>query len=111
MRQPETFFSIKSKMNGQIPFAVEQMNLALQQMCEDASTKPKDKLKATQDYLALYMRLDNEIQRQKEADENMKQRKLNTRIKQHQVAEIEGSKEPVDQALKQSKFSPTMTVS
>jgi hypothetical protein len=107
---PETFTSMKAKMNSNVSTAIEAMNKALLDMCSDEDTKAKDKLKATQDYLALYMRLESEIQREKESRETMKQRKLNTRIKEAQVAEIENTEEGGvrDIALSQSKFNPTM---
>lgn len=109
MKLPETFSSIKAKMNSKVGFAVEHMNTSLEVLCLDENVKAKDKLKATQDYLALYMRLENEIQREKEARENMKQRKLNTRIKEAEVDRIENPSGTVpDQALTQSKFRPTM---
>jgi len=47
---PESFFSIKSKMNRNVKFAVEQMNLALEAICNDPLMGAKDKLKATQDF-------------------------------------------------------------
>lgn len=106
---PETFLSIKAKMNSNIKFAIEEMNKSLEEMCADVETKPKDKLKATQDYLALYLRLENEIMREREHKEIMKQRKLNTKIKQSEVAKIEDEElsdgfKPVNQV----KFSATM---
>ena len=61
---PESFFSIKSKMNRNVKFAVEQMNLALEAICNDPQMGAKDKLKATQDFLSMYLRLENEIMRQ-----------------------------------------------
>lgn len=107
---PETFSSIKAKMNSKVSFAVEHMNNNLELLCLDDEVKPKDKLKATQDYLALYMRLENEIQREKEAREMMKQRRLNTRIKEAEVADIENpSGATIDNAVMQSKFSPSMS--
>ena len=106
---PETFKSIKSKMNSKVSFAIEHMNDNLELLCLDKDVKPRDKLKATQDYLALYMRLENEIQREAEAKEMMKQRKLNTRIKEAEVADIENPEGiPQDTAVIQSKFRPTM---
>lgn len=106
---PETFLSIKAKMNSGVGFAVQHMNENLEKLCLDPNVKAKDKLKATQDYLALFMRLENEIQREKEAKENMKQRKLNTRIKESEVANLENPTGlPVDNAVLQSKFSPKM---
>ena len=108
----ETFTSIKAKMNSGVPFAVQHMNESLEKLCLDPEVKASHKLKATQDYLALYMRLENEIQREKEAKENMRQRKLNTRIKEHELANLENPTGlPADNAVLQSKFSPTMTVS
>lgn len=110
MKLPETFSSIKAKMNSKVGFAVENMNDSLEELCLDPDVKAKDKLKATQDYLALYMRLENEIQREKEARENMKQRKLNTRIKEAEVERIENPSGVIpDDALLQSKFRPTMS--
>lgn len=106
---PETFKSIKSKMNSSVAFAVKHMNSSLEELCLDENVKAKDKLKATQGYLALYMRLENEIQGEKEATETMKQRKLNTRIKEAEVERIENPTGVVpDPALSQSKFRPTM---
>ena len=111
MAFPETFSSMKAKMNNNVQYAIEQMNLSLVAICEDEDTKPKDKLKATQDYLGMYMRLVNEISQETEKREVMKQRKLVTLIKQHEVAEIEG-RDSNDgngfQPILQSKFSPTM---
>lgn len=112
MKMPENYVSIKSKMNSRVAFAIEHMNSSLEDLCLSEFTKPKDKLKATQDYLALFLRLENEIQREKESKENMKLRKLNTRIKEVEVARLENPTDSlVDQAAYQSKFSPTMTPS
>lgn len=112
IKLPETFTSIKSKMNSNVAFAIEHMNANLEAICKDESIKAITKLKATQDYLALFMRLENEIQREREAKEMMKQRKLNTRIKESEVAAIENPLgNPADKALSASKFSPTMTPS
>lgn len=110
MSLPETFSTIKSKMNSNVAFAIEHMNTALVAICTDEDTRPKDKLKVTQEYLGLYLRLENEIAKEKEQREVMKQRKLVTRIKQAEVNEIEdndvaGGFKPV----LQTRFSPTMT--
>ena len=45
MAFPETFSSMKAKMNNNVQYAIEQMNLSLVAICEDEDTKPKDKLK------------------------------------------------------------------
>lgn len=109
---PETFTSIKAKMNSKVATTIEYMNDNLELLCEDPDIKPLTKLKATQDYLALYMRLENEIQRERESKEMMKQRKLNTRIKEAEVHNIENPTGVTpDDALLQSRFSPTMTPS
>lgn len=113
MASPETFTSMKAKMNKNVQYAIEQMNLSLEAICEDVDTKPKDKLKATQDYLGLYIRLTNEISQEAEKREVMKQRRLNTLIKQHEVAEIEGREQDnkIPTAIMQSRFDPNMSVS
>ena len=106
---PESFTSIKAKMNRNVKFAIEQMNLALENLCNDTQVSAKEKLKASQDFLSMYLRLENEIMKEAEHREIMKQRKLNTKIKQHEVSEIE--EDSVDKGFKpvnQSKFSPTM---
>lgn len=108
-KMPETFTSMKAKMNSSVADAILAMNAALKEMCEDDEVKPKEKLRATQDYLAMYMRLENEIQKEREGREIMKQRKLNTLIKQAQVEDIENPT-GADLALHQSKFSPSMSV-
>lgn len=105
---PETFTSIRAKMNGNVKFAIDEMNLALKTMCESTDVSAKEKLRATQDYLALFMRLESEVSKEKEQREIMKQRKLNTRIKESEVAKIEAEEEGVPSAIVQSKFSPTM---
>lgn len=113
-RLAEDFSSIKAKMNSNVSVAISGMNDSLVQMCENKEGiyKPKDIMKVSQDYLALYLRLENEIQKEKEFQENMKHRKLNTKIKEHEVALIENPKGlPTDLALSQSRFSPTMTPS
>ena len=114
MAFPETFSSMKAKMNNNVQYAIEQMNLSLVAICEDEKTKPKDKLKATQDYLGMYMRLVNEISQETEKREVMKQRKLVTLIKQHEVAEIESKDRndgKIPSAIVQSRFDPNMSVS
>ncbi len=109
---PETFTSIKAKMNNSVGDVIKAMNLAIADICSDEDVKAKDKLKATQDYLAMYMRVDNEIQREKDSKENYKQNKLNTIIKQHQVDGLENPDgDDVPKELMQSKFSPTMSSS
>ena len=90
-------------------FAIEQMNLALERMCKDTQVSDKDKLNATQNYIALYLRLENEKMREIEHREAMKLKKLTTRIKQVELDDIEGG--GIDKKLapiNQSKFSPTM---
>ena len=114
MAFPETFSSMKAKMNNNVQYAIEQMNLSLVAICEDEETKYKDKLKATQDYLGMYMRLVNEISQETEKREVMKQRKLVTLIKQHEVAEIESRDSndgKIPTAIMQSRFDPNMSVS
>lgn len=105
---PETFTSIRAKMNGNVKFAIDEMNKALTDMCSSEDVSSKEKLRATQDYLALFMRLESEVSKEKEQREIMKQRKLNTRIKESEVAKIEAEEEGVPSAIVQSKFSPTM---
>lgn len=106
---PESFTSIKAKMNKNVRFAIDQMNLALENLCTDPMVSAKEKLKASQDFLAMYMRLENEIMKEQEHKEVMKHRRLNTKIKQAEVDELEESN--LDKSLKpinQSKFSTTM---
>lgn len=107
---PESFTSIKSKMNKNVRFAVEQMNKSLEALCGDPQVSDKDKMKASQDFLAMYMRLENEIMKESEHKEVMKHRKLTTKIKQAEVAEIEGDDgEKSLKPINQSKFSSTMS--
>ena len=109
---PETFTSIRAKMNGNVKFAIDEMNKALMDMCSSEDVSAKEKLRATQDYLALFMRLESEVSKEKEQREIMKQRKLNTRIKESEVAKLEAEEEGVSgmpSAVMQAKFSPTMT--
>lgn len=106
---PETFTSIRAKMNGNVKFAIDNMNDALKDMCEDEDTSPKEKLKATQDYLALFMKLENEVHKEKENREITKQRKLNTKIKEYELSRLEGEDEGIPVEINQSKFSPTMS--
>lgn len=106
---PETFTSIRAKMNGNVKFAIDNMNDALKAMCEDIDTSPKEKLKATQDYLALFMKLENEVHKEKENREITKQRKLNTKIKEYELSRLEGEDEGIPVEINQSKFSPTMS--
>lgn len=109
---PETFTSIRAKMNGNVKFAIDNMNDALKAMCEDIDTSPKEKLKATQDYLALFMKLENEVHKEKENREITKQRKLNTKIKEYELDKLSGESEEANgmpNAVMQAKFSPTMT--
>ena len=108
---PESFTSMKAKMNSKVPYAIEQMNIALEQMCESASTKPKDKLKATQDYLGMYIQLQNQIAKESQEREMSKQRKLNTIIKQAEVAGLEDGEDKDLAPIAQSNFSPSMSVS
>ena len=109
---PETFTSMKAKMNSNVATVIKAMNLAINDICIDEKVKAKDKLKATQDYLSMYMRIENEIQREKDNKENYKQNKLNTIIKQHQVDVLENPDGGIEgNAIQQSKFSPTMSSS
>lgn len=106
---PESFTSIKAKMNKNVRFAIDQMNLALESLCVDPLVSAKEKLKASQDFLAMYMRLENEIMKEQEHKEVMKHRRLNTKIKQAEVNELEET--TIDKNFKpvnQSKFNPTM---
>ena len=107
---PESFSSIKSKMNSRIKFTIEMMNEALEDICKNKELySAKDRLKATQDYLALFIRLENEIQKEIEHKETMKHRKLTTKIKQHEVNELEDNQITSGLTpINQSKFSPTI---
>jgi hypothetical protein len=107
---PESFSSMKAKMNKNIRFTIDVMNAALEELCKDPQASPKEKLKATQEYLGLYIRLCNEEMKEKEFNENMKFKKLNRTIKQHEVDQITGdaSEEASFKPVNQSKFSPTM---
>lgn len=109
---PETFTSIRAKMNGNVKFAIDNMNDALKDMCEDVETSPKEKLKATQDYLALFMKLENEVHKEKENREITKQRKLNTKIKEYELDKLSGESEDsgIPNAVMQAKFNPNMSV-
>ena len=107
---PESFTSMKAKMNSNVANVIKAMNLAINEICLDEEVKAKDKLKATQDYLAMYMRLENEIQRERDGKENYKQNKLTTMIKQHQLDKLDDPNGGIEgQAIQQSKFSPTMS--
>ena len=106
---PETFTSIRAKMNGNVKFAIDNMNDALKAMCEDIDTSPKEKLKATQDYLALFMKLENEVHKEKENREITKQRKLNTKIKEYELDKLSGEGEEnsrMPMEVMQAKFDP-----
>ena len=62
----------------------------------------------------MYMRLVNEISQETEKREVMKQRKLVTLIKQHEVAEIESRDSndgKIPSAIMQSRFDPNMSIS
>ena len=51
----------KSKMNSRIRFTIEMMNEALEDICKNKELySAKDRLKATQDYLALFIFKSNE---------------------------------------------------
>lgn len=107
---PETFQSIKSKMNGKIRFVVEQMNEALDEICTSKEYTAKDKLKATQEYLSVFLRLENEIQKELEHKEVIKNRRLTNKIKQIEVSELEDNQFTDSiKPINQSKFSPTMS--
>ena len=108
-RLPETFETVRVKMGGKIAFVLEQQDLALESICSSDEFSAKDKLKATQDYLMLWIRLQNEVQKEQEFKENIKNKKLTNKIKQAEVADIEDENfvkgiTPINQ----SKFSPTM---
>ena len=65
-RLPETFETVRVKMGGKIAFVLEQQGLALEKICSSDEFSAKDKLKATQDYLMLWIRLQNEVQKEQE---------------------------------------------
>jgi preprotein translocase subunit SecA len=71
-RLPETFETVRVKMGGKIAFVLEQQDLALEKICSSDEFSAKDKLKATQDYLMLWIRLQNEVQKEQEFKENIK---------------------------------------
>ena len=75
-RLPETFETVKAKMGSKIAFVLEQQDLALEKICNSDEFSAKDKLKATQDYLMLWIRLQNEVQKEQEFKENIKNKKL-----------------------------------
>ena len=62
-RLPETFETVRVKMGSKIAFVLEQQDLALESICNSDEFSAKDKLKATQDYLMLWIRLQNEVQK------------------------------------------------
>ena len=69
-RLPETFETVKVKMGSKIAFVLEQQDLALEKICNSDEFSAKDKLKATQDYLMLWIRLQNEVQKEQENDDS-----------------------------------------
>lgn len=108
----ETFTSIKAKMNNNVSVAVDAMNVALQDIIANEDISAKVKLKVSQDYLGLYLKLINEEMKESEHREIMRQRKLNTLIKQDEVRNLQEDKEGAGQeTVNQAKFSPTMIVS
>lgn len=84
---PESLTSVKSKVNTKVKFALEQMNKALEEICASTDTSAKDKFKIAQDYVLLYIRLENEVMKEAEHKENMKQKKFETKIKQYRALE------------------------
>ena len=72
-RLPETFETVRVKMGSKIAFVLEQQDLALEKICSSDEFSAKDKLKATQDYLMLWIRLQNEVQKEQEDDSETKQ--------------------------------------
>lgn len=104
-----TFSQLKLKMGGNVLFALEEMNKALLSACADPLTSNKEKFRMTQDYLALYVRLENEIQKQEDHRESMRYRKMVSKIKQHELNELdEDSLTDSIRPINQSKFKPTM---
>lgn len=111
MALPETFTSIKAKISPNVKVAIEAMNQALLDVCADENVKPQAKLKVTQDYLALYMRLENEIMKEAEHREVMKHKRLQTKIKQTEAMDKEKeSEEDGFSPIVQSRFSPSMNI-
>ena len=111
MALPETFTSIKAKISPNVKVAIEAMNQALLDVCADPDVKPQAKLKVTQDYLALYMKLENEIMKEAEHREVMKHKRLQTKIKQTEAMDKEKeSEEDGFSPIVQSRFSPSMNI-
>lgn len=108
----ETFTSIKSKMNNNVSLAVDAMNQSLEAVVNDPEASAKFKLKVSQDYLGLYLKLINEELKEREHHEIMRQRKLNTIIKQDEVRNLQEDKSSDgEETINQAKFSPTMIAS
>lgn len=96
---------VKAKMNSDVELAIQIMKDGLRSEFLNA----KDKFKLANDYLGLFFKLDEKIQRDEEFKESMKFKKLKNKALQNQIEQQEqdefGNKVV---PLNQPKFNPFM---
>lgn len=109
MSLPENFTSIQAKMNKNMKFAIEQMNLALEAICKDTNVSASAKFKVTTEYLSLYMRLENEKMKEAEHKEVLAHKKLSNKLKRIEVQEADGTNDGIrDITSSRANFSSKM---
>ena len=79
--------TLKNKLNTNIDKVIKIMEECLETNANEIN--PKDRFNMASQYLSLYLRLGNEIMKEEVHREDMKQRRTNGLIKEHQLAIIE----------------------
>ena len=111
-RLPITTAQIKAKMNSSMELAIKMAGDALEAVSQDLEAKPTTKFKMAQDYIAMFISVDNHIMKEENHRAEKKLKALNEQIKRHDLNEKEGSpSSSVNEFVEvnQSKFKPTMS--
>ena len=110
-RLPITTAQIKAKMNSSMELAIKMAGDALEAVSQDNEAKPTTKFKMAQDYIAMFISVDNHIMKEENHRAEKKLKALNEQIKRHDLNEKEGNtSSSVNEFVEvnQSKFKPTM---
>jgi len=108
-RLPITTAQIKAKMNSSMELAIKMAGDALEEVSQDLEAKPTTKFKMAQDYIAMFISVDNHIMKEENHRAEKKLKALNEQIKRHDLNEKEGvgsDNQDEFKPVNQSKFSP-----
>ena len=110
-RLPITTAQIKAKMNSSMELAIKMAGDALEAVSQDNEAKPTTKFKMAQDYIAMFISVDNHIMKEENHRAEKKLKALNEQIKRHDLNKKEGvgsDNQDEFKPVNQSKFNPNM---